>query len=257
LKILLTNDDGIDSPGLEALYESVEGFGELIVIAPQVEKSASSHAISSITPIRVRKVKHSKFEGIAVAGTPADCIKIALRNILKTKPDLIISGINMGANIATNILYSGTVAAACEGALLGIRSIAISITRTKDVNFTFAKKFIRRFIQELSRNPIPEDIVLNINIPHLNEDEIKGVEFTKQGKSIFVEKYEERTDFKGNLFYWPDGAMEYSYENNIFAADDYTINNNKISITPLKFDFTDYPTLEKLQNWRINLKSGE
>jgi len=256
LKILLTNDDGIDSPGLEALYECVQGLGDLTVIAPDVEKSAFSHAISSITPIRVRHVRLPKFEGLAVNGTPADCTKIALRNILDEKPDLILSGINMGANVATNILYSGTVAAACEGALLGIRSIAVSIARTKDADFTFSKQFIRNLINEFLKNPFPENIVLNINIPHLKEENIKGIEFTKQGKSIFVERYEERLDFKGNLFYWPDGSMEYIYEKDKYPGDDYTINNDKISITPLKFDFTDYSTLEKIKNWKINTKEG-
>lgn len=251
MKILLTNDDGIDSPGLEALYKSVSHIGKTIVVAPEVEKSAFSHAISSLSPIRIRDKSLPSFKGIAVNGTPADCIKIALKNILDEKPDLILSGINMGANVASNILYSGTVAAAIEGALFGVRAVAFSITRTKDIDFSFAIKFIRNFIGKYIKNSVPDNIVLNINIPALDEKEIKGIEFTKQGKSIFVEKYEERVDFKGNLFYWPDGSMDYLYDDDKYPADDFTINQKKISITPIKFDFTDYKTLEKIKEWNI------
>jgi 5'-nucleotidase len=253
LIILLTNDDGIDSPGLEALYESVIDLGEIFVVAPDVEKSAFSHAISSMTPLQVRSKKLLNFEGFAVSGTPADCIKIALGKILDKKPDLIISGINMGANIASNILYSGTVAAAVEGALLGIKSIAISISRTKDVDFTFAKKFTNTFVRRILEISLPESVILNINIPSLNEENIKGIEFTKQGKSIFIENYEERIDFKGNLFYWPDGSMNYLYDNDKYTGDDFAVNHDKVSITPLKFDFTDYKTLEKIKDWNILL----
>jgi 5'-nucleotidase len=255
LRILLTNDDGIDSPGLEALHDSLKDFAILTVVAPEVEQSAVSHAISSLNLIRLRNVKRDHFEGIAVKGTPADCIKIALRNILQEKPDLIISGINVGANIATNILYSGTVAAAKEGALFGIKSIAISISRTKGIDFTFAKKFVNSFIKNyIEEFSIPPKTILNVNIPACPENEIEGIEFTRQGKSIFVEKYEERLDFKGNLFYLPDGSMDFKYDYEKFPSDDYIINQKKISITPLTFDSTDYETLEKLSNMKSFLK---
>ncbi len=168
MKILLTNDDGINAKGLTTLRESIKEIADVIVVAPETEQSAVGHAITLSDPLRVREVdRNGEFIGYAVNGTPADCVKIAVRAILKDPPDMIVSGINLGANIATNVIYSGTVSAATEGTILGIPSIAISLATFVNPDFSFAANFAKRLALATHENGLPDGTLLNVNVPNV------------------------------------------------------------------------------------------
>ncbi|MBN1104099.1 MAG: 5'/3'-nucleotidase SurE, partial [Deltaproteobacteria bacterium] len=173
MQILLTNDDGIYAPGLMALYQELKGEMEVTIVAPEAEMSAVGHAITLASPLRVRKVRRNgSFFGFGVKGTPADCVKIAVQELLKSPPDIILSGINLGANVGVNVLYSGTVSAATEGAFLGIRSAAISLDARQDPDFRFAARFTREVIRFMEDFGLRERAALNVNIPGLPPEQI-------------------------------------------------------------------------------------
>ncbi|MFH1429216.1 MAG: 5'/3'-nucleotidase SurE, partial [Candidatus Margulisiibacteriota bacterium] len=203
MKVLLTNDDGIDACGLSALYETVREVADPVIVAPHVERSASGHAITLSDPLRVEEIHRSgRFYGYAVNGTPADCVKIAVNSLLNEKPDLVISGINLGSNLGTSVIYSGTVSAATEGIILGIPSVAISIDSYADPDFSFAKVFIKQFLQYLDPSKYPPNTALNINIPAVPASEIEGVEITHQGKFRYWEYFDKRIDPQDRIYYW-------------------------------------------------------
>lgn len=250
MKILLTNDDGINAKGLSALRDSIREIADVTVVAPETEQSAVGHAITISDPLRVREVeKDSEFFGYAVNGTPADCVKIAVRAILKDPPDMVISGINLGANIATNVIYSGTVSAATEGTILGIPSIAVSLATFVSPDFTPAASFARKIAFSVYEKGLPEGTLLNVNIPNLPEDKIKGVVFTRQGSSRFREEFDKRTDPRGHIYYWQGGEMLFYDEDS--DADSGVIRKDMVSITPIHYDLTDYKFLEELKKWEI------
>jgi len=181
MRILLTNDDGILAEGLIALYEELKDDFDLSVVAPETEMSAVGHAITLSNPLRVRRFKRNgAFFGYGVSGTPADCVKIAIQEILQQRPDMIISGINMGSNVGINLLYSGTVSAATEGAFLGVPSVAISLNAKNGPDFSFPAKFSRQMIRFVTQNSLREGTALNVNIPAVPENQIKGISFTTQ-----------------------------------------------------------------------------
>jgi len=249
--ILLTNDDGIDAPGIMAVYKALidRGF-KVIVVAPESEKSAVGHAITLSEPLRVKKVaKDCPLAGYSVTGTPADCVKIAFWTILEKKPDLIISGINLGANTGINMLYSGTVSAATEGAMLGIPSFAISLATYKNPDFDFAARFSCKIAEEMLNNQLPQGVYLNINIPAIDEKEIKGISVTRQGNEIFREKFEKRYDPRGNTYYWLSG-QKINKESNI-EIDESAVQSGYISITPVHFDLTHYESIETVKSWDV------
>src|SRR4030042_99384 len=202
LKILLTNDDGIHAPGLRALYAELNRDFELSVVAPETEMSAVGHAITLDSPLRVREVyKNGSFFGFGVSGTPADCVKIAVQELLQGPPDIIISGINLGANVGVNVLYSGTVSAATEGAFLGIRSAAISLSTRKNPDFTFAARFSREIIKFITENDLKNGTALNVNIPPIPAERIKGVSITRQGLCGVSERIGRRNGAPGNVYF--------------------------------------------------------
>jgi len=252
LKILLTNDDGINAPGLYALYQEMKAVGETIIVAPDSEKSAVGHAITLSDPLRVTEFKkNGGFFGWAVNGTPADCVKIAYWAILhEQKPDLIVSGINLGSNTGINIIYSGTVSAATEGAMLGIPAFAISLNTFTDPDFRFAAKFARRLSPVLVAKSLPAGIALNINVPAVPETEIKGVMITRQGKALYREEFDKRVDPHNRLYYWLTGAKIQIEEDE--AVDDRAVIQNKVSITPIHYDLTQYAMLSALNSWKLN-----
>lgn len=250
MKILLTNDDGINAQGLTVLRDKIKEIAEVMVVAPETEQSAVGHAITLSDPLRVRKIdKDGEFIGYGVNGTPADCVKIAVRAILDTCPDMVISGINLGANIATNVIYSGTVSAATEGTILGIPSIAVSLATFVNPNFTAAASFTKKLALKVYEKGLPEGTLLNVNVPNLPEDGIKGVVFTRQGSSRFQEEFDKRTDPRGHIYYWQGGEMIFNEEDN--DADSDAIRRDMISITPIHYDLTDYKFLEKIRRWEI------
>jgi len=245
MRILLTNDDGILAEGLIALYEELKGDFELSIVAPETEMSAVGHAITLSNPLRVRQFKRNGiFLGYGVTGTPADCVKIGVQEILQQKPDMILSGINLGSNVGINLLYSGTVSAATEGAFLGIPSVAISLNTKNNPDFGFPARFSRRMIQFVRENGLKEGTALNVNIPAIPEDQIKGISVTTQDLVRHRDRYEKRNDPRGNVYYWL--ATETPVEESIPDTDLMALRENLISITPITFDLTDLKEVERL-----------
>ncbi len=247
MKVLLTNDDGIHAPGLMALYEELKGDFDLDIVAPESEMSAVGHAITLTSPLRVQAVhKNGTFFGYAVTGTPADCVKIAVQELMDRAPDVILSGINPGANVGVNVLYSGTVSAATEGAFLGIRSAAISLSIRQNPDFRFAARFSREIIRFITGNGLKEGTALNVNIPAATPDKITGVSITRQGMSRHRERYERRIDPRGNVYYWLSG--EIPVEEDFPDADAKALKENKITITPINSDLTCLEEMGRLRS---------
>lgn len=250
MKILVSNDDGIDSKGIHALVYALRQIAEVVVVAPHKEQSAVGHAITMQTPLRVFEYhKDGEFFGYAVDGTPADCVKIGIRNIMKESPDLMVSGINHGSNTAINIIYSGTVSAAREAAIMDVPSIAISVASHAVKDFSFAAKVATQLALETNKRGLPNGTMLNVNVPNLSEEQIKGIQLTKQGKSKWDDIYEQRVDPYGRNYYWLTGNLveaDHSIE-----LDQAAIKQNYVSISPIHFDLTDYDTYEKMKEWKI------
>jgi 5'-nucleotidase len=251
LKILISNDDGIDSPGIEALAKELKKIGDVIVIAPRTEQSAVGHAITMKFPLRITEYsKNGSFFGYAIDGTPADCIKIGIRNILKEPPDIVLSGINCGSNTAINILYSGTVSAAREAAIMDIPSIAVSVTSHDPKNYSYAAKFSSELTELVAKNKLKTGTLLNVNVPDLPENEIKGVLLTQQGKSKWDDIYEERVDPYGKKYYWLTGNLMQA--DSTLETDQFAVRQNYVSVTPIHFDLTDYDTFGTMKNWHLD-----
>lgn len=247
MKVLLTNDDGIHAPGLMALYQELDKDFDLDVVAPESEMSAVGHAITLAYPLRVKAIqKNGTFFGYGVTGTPADCVKIAVQELLERPPDIILSGINLGANVGVNVLYSGTVSAATEGAFLGIGAAAISLSRRKDPDYGFAARFSREIIRFITENGLKQGTALNVNIPAVPADKITGVSITRQGMSRFRERYERRVDPRGNVYYWLTG--ETPVEEALPDTDARALKENKITITPITYDLTSLEEVERLRS---------
>lgn len=250
LKILVSNDDGIDSAGILALVKSLREIADVTVVAPHQEQSAIGHAITMQTPLRVFEYhKDGKFFGYAIDGTPADCVKIGIRNIMSEPPDLMVSGINHGSNTAINIIYSGTVSAAREAAIMDVPSIAISVTSHSVMDFSFAAKVAKLLALEVNKRGLPKGTMINVNVPNLPEEQIAGILVTNQGKSKWDDVYEKRVDPYGRNYYWLTGNLvevDHSLE-----FDQAAIRNNYVSVTPIHFDLTDYKTFEEMKEWKI------
>ncbi|RMG66985.1 MAG: 5'/3'-nucleotidase SurE [Calditrichaeota bacterium] len=249
-KILVTNDDGIFAPGIFALSQAMEAVGEVYVVAPDAERSAVGHAITLSDPLRVWEFeKNGSFFGWAVNGTPADCVKLAVKALLDFKPDLVVSGINLGPNTAMNVIYSGTVSAATEGTILGIPSIAFSLSTFRKTDFSFAQKVARQVARQVLQNGLPEDTLLNVNIPALPESEIKGIKITRQGKGRYEEILEKRVDPMKRTYYWLGGKKLILDTDE--DVDEVAVMNGYVSITPLHYDLTDYRFLKQLKTWDL------
>jgi 5'-nucleotidase len=250
LKILVSNDDGIDSLGIAILVKSLKEIADVTVVAPLNEQSAVGHAITMKIPLRVTPYyKNGDFFGYAVDGTPADCVKMGIRNIMKEPPDLVISGINNGSNTAINIIYSGTVSAAREAAIMEVPAAAISVTNHTPKNFKYAAKLARMLALKMMGNKLPLGTMLNVNVPDVAEEKIAGIILTKQGKSKWDDIYEERKDPYNREYYWLTGKLlEVDTDPDI---DQVAIRKNYVSITPIHFDLTDYETFNKMKSWKV------
>ena len=251
MRILLTNDDGIYAEGIRALYQALADLGEVTVVAPDTECSAVGHAITLSDPLRVKNVNRGGlFFGYSVTGTPADCVKIAIRAILKDRPDIVVSGINLGPNVGYSVLYSGTVSGATEGAILGIPSIAISLGTFEDPDYRYAAAFAKKIVQLVSENKgLPQGTLLNINVPAVGQDRIKGVRIVKQSKRAIEERFDKREDPRKRTYYWLTGEVIESDGRE--DADIETLRENYISITPMRCDMTDYEFMNTLKLWKF------
>ncbi|MEA1990764.1 MAG: 5'/3'-nucleotidase SurE [Thermodesulfobacteriota bacterium] len=251
MNILLTNDDGIYAQGLYSLYEVLKDDHELFVVAPDSERSAVGHAITLVDPLRVRSVnRNGSFFGLALSGTPADCVKLAVHELIKKPIDLVISGINQGANLGINVLYSGTVSAATEAAILGIRSAAISLDTYREPDFCFAAKFAKRLVAWLNKVDLSSGVAVNVNVPALPSDQILGVRVTRQGTSRFMEQFDKRVDPRGNIYYWQTSSETLAAHEGD-DIDSIALKRGYITITPIHFDLTSYSTLNSLPTLQI------
>ena len=250
--ILLTNDDGIGAPGLLELSREIKKIGRVAIIAPDTERSAVGHAITTKDPIRVEAYyRNGRFFGSAVSGTPADCVKLAIKDLLDQKPDLVVSGINQGDNSSLNVIYSGTVSAATEGTIFGIPSIAVSLASWNETDFGLAAVFARKLAQKVLRLGLPQGTFLNVNIPTGKKKDIKSVCITIQGTTKFEERFDKRTDPSGRDYYWMAGRKSKIKPNP--RTDDAAVQRKEISITPLQYDLTNYSMIETLKKWNIKI----
>jgi len=249
--ILISNDDGIEADGIQALWRQLRKFGDVVVVAPLTQQSAVGHAITTSSPIRVRKNLIDKgFYGYAVEGTPADSVKLAVRNLLiDRKIDLLVSGINQGSNTAINVIYSGTVSAATDGTVLGIPSIAVSLGSFEYKNFEPAAKFASKLAKVVLKRGLPKGVLLNVNVPALPESKIKGVLVTKQGKSDWEDWYEKRLDPNKREYYWLAGKMLNG--DNSREYDHKAIVDGFISVTPIHYDLTAHKLLDEIKSWNL------
>jgi 5'-nucleotidase len=247
MKILISNDDGVYAPGLAMLYECLSGLGEVTVIAPDRDRSAASNSLTLATPIRIRELDNGF---ISVDGTPADCVYVGLRALLKEQPKMIVSGINSGENLGDDVLYSGTVAAAMEGRFLGFPSMAVSLAGEHD-QYEAAGRVVQILVRHLMRHPLPTDTILNVNIPNLPFDEIKGYKVTRLGRRHPSANMIQDKDPRGKTIYWVGavGGEQDAGEGTDFNA----INNGYVSITPLEIDLTRFKVMDDLQYWVENL----
>ena len=249
-KILLTNDDGIYSKGIYALWEAMSEIGDVTIMAPNTEKSAVGHAITISDPIRIEPcVRQGGFKGYAVNGTPADCVKIAINSFLDEPPNIVISGINAGSNIGTNILYSGTVSAAAEGTMLGVPSIAFSLNTFKASNYQLSKAVAKKMTKHVLDHSLPKGTLLNVNIPKCEASECNGYKVTSQGEEYFLDDIEKREDPRGRIYYWMSGKIVNNDTSD--DQDGYALANNWVSVTPIQYKLTDYTFLDKLKTWKL------
>ena len=243
--ILVTNDDGITSPGIKNLIEAAKTLGKVVVVAPDKAQSGMGHAITIGNPLRMDKVDmFGDVEAWQTSGTPVDCVKLAVDKILHRKPDLCISGINHGANHSINVIYSGTMSAAMEASIESIPSIGFSLLDYRfDADFTAATFYANKIIKTVLANKLDKHLLLNVNIPSVSKKEIKGIKICKQAYAKYKEEFDERLDPHGKKYYWLTG--EFINYDNAEDTDVWALKNNYVSVVPVQFDLTNY-TLKKL-----------
>ncbi len=247
IKILLSNDDGIHAVGIRTLAERLSSQYEVYVVAPDRERSATGHALTLHKPLRVEEIDlGGEIAGAyAVTGTPSDCIKIALNAVLEVKPDIVVSGINHGPNLGADILYSGTVSAALEGALLGVPSVAVSLVNGQDKNADFrpGADFIAEFVPQVVEAQLPPKTLLNVNMPGVSFSEVAGIKITSLGIRMYTDTYEKRLDPRNQVYYWLAGEI-IDDSDEAEDSDVMALRNNFISVTPVTFDMTNWKLLE-------------
>ncbi len=244
MRILLSNDDGYRAPGLEIMAQSLTDIAEIIVVAPELDRSGASNSLTLTSPVRA----HTEPNGfIRVDGTPTDCVHLAITGLLEQEPDMVIAGINSGSNMGDDVLYSGTVAAATEGRFLGLPAIAISMTSSNPKHYATGARVIREMVLLLQKHPLPSDTILNINVPDLPYDEIRGYKSTRLGHRHKAEPVVKSKDPRGNTIYWvgPAGAEQDAGP----GTDFYAIREGYVSVSPLQVDLTNHAALNIIGDW--------
>ncbi len=249
--ILVTNDDGISAKGIRSLFEAVRAFGDVVVIAPDSPQSGMGHAITINDPLRLNPTDlYPDTQALACSGTPVDCVKLGIYEVLKRKPDLLVSGINHGANTATNVLYSGTMSAAVEGAMEGIPSIGFSLdSYDSDADFSNAMEVVKSVVSKVLANGMEKGICLNVNIPSMDKGALKGIKVCRQGHAYWADRFDSRKDQFGKPYYWLTGDFI-----DADIADDtdlHWIAEGFATVVPTQFDMTSYTAMETLQNWDL------
>jgi 5'-nucleotidase len=256
MRALLTNDDGLGAPGLLALARAMSGVAETFVVAPEHERSAASHAITLHKPLRAAPASlgDTGVRAWATNGTPADCVVLGVLDLLERPPDVVVSGINLGANLGMDLIYSGTVSGAVEAALFGIAAVAISVAALADVHWEPAAHFAVGLVQEVVRRGLPRDTFLNVNVPNRPAGGILGVEVTRQSARRYVNRLEKRSDPRGRDYYWLTGSVEEA--EHAPGTDARAVAEGRISVTPLRLDMTDHALGPAIRSWRLTVPRG-
>ncbi len=248
--ILITNDDGITAPGIRTLIEVMSEIGNVIVVAPDKPQSAMGHAITVNNTLYLNKIskENDVVTQYSCSGTPADCVKIAVSEILHQKPDLCVSGINHGSNSSINVIYSGTMSAAVEAGIEGIPSIGFSLCDFSwEANFNPVRKFVKKIALEVLKNKLPKGTILNVNIPKLEESEIKGIKICRQANAFWEERFDKRQTPMGKDYYWLTG--EFVNHDKGDDTDEWALENGYISIVPVQYDLTAYHAMQHLKTY--------
>ncbi len=251
--ILVTNDDGITAPGLRALIEAVKDLGDIVVVAPDSPQSAMGHAITINSTLHLERVKIDESGRIeySCSGTPADCVKLAVNEILDRRPDLCVSGINHGSNSSINVIYSGTMSAALEAGIEGVPAIGFSLLDYNyNADFSAAKIIAKKVTQEVLKNGLPKDIVLNVNIPNLKKEDIKGIKICRQAKANWQEEFDKRQTPQGKDYYWLTGKFVNLDKGE--DTDEWALENGFVSVVPVQFDLTAHHYVQQLNTWNFN-----
>lgn len=250
--ILVTNDDGITAPGIASLVEVMQTLGEVVVVAPDKAQSGMGHAITINNTLRIHKVKiYNVKQEYSCTGTPVDCVKFAVNKIMHRKPDLVVSGINHGTNMSINVIYSGTMSAAVEGAIEGIPSIGFSLSDyTINADFSASKRVAKTIAAKVLETGLPKGVCLNVNIPKLTYDLIKGIKVCRQAKATWIEKFDERHDPSGQAYYWLTGKFE-NFDSGEHDTDIWALENNYVSIVPTQFDMTAHSAIKEIAKWKL------
>ncbi len=250
--ILVTNDDGITAPGLRNLIEVMNEIGEVVVVAPDSPQSGMGHAITINSTLYCDKIKVTDGPQLeySCSGTPADCVKLAINELLDKKPDLCVSGINHGSNSSINVIYSGTMSAAIEAGIEGVPAIGFSLLDFKwNADFKPLKEYIKKISLEALKKGIPKDVVLNVNFPLLKNGKIKGIKICRQARAYWVEEFDKRTNPMGREYYWLTGT--FINEDKGEDTDEWALNKGYISIVPTQFDLTAHHSLQQLNTWSL------
>ncbi|MFD0798795.1 5'/3'-nucleotidase SurE [Maribacter chungangensis] len=252
--ILVTNDDGITAPGLRTLVRLMKTLGDVIVVAPDSPQSGMGHAITLDSTLYSKKMatdtEETGNEEYSCSGTPADCVKLALQELLDRKPDICVSGINHGSNSSINVIYSGTMSAAIEAGIEGIPAIGFSLCDYNwDADFSHSDSFITQIVTEALANGIPKGVVLNVNIPKLEKKQLKGIKICRQARANWKEKFDKRTSPMGKDYYWLTGKFELLDKGE--DTDEWALANGYISVVPTQFDLTAHHVIQELNSWGL------
>lgn len=252
--ILVSNDDGITAPGIRALVDAVQPLGDVVIVAPDSPQSGMGHAVTISKPLRLDRIRtdiYGELQAWQCSGTPADCVKLAVSKVLHRKPDLLVSGINHGSNSSINVIYSGTMSAAVEGAIESIPSVGFSLLDySYDADFSYAKKIAQTVAKNILENGLPKGTLLNVNVPKLKESESKGIKVCRQALAKWEEEFDERKDPNGRSYYWLTGKFV-NYDKGE-DTDEWALQNGYVSLVPVHFDLTAHESIAFINQWNLN-----
>lgn len=251
MNILISNDDGVHSSGIIKLAKEISKIANVAIVAPDRERSATAHAITMHKPLRVDRVNISDLnvDCWKVNGTPSDCVKLGLEALLDFEPDMVLSGINSGPNLGTDVMYSGTVSAAIEAAIAGIPAIAFSVASYENITYDYSAEFAKNLCLQLKEHQFPDNLLLNVNIPIAEKKDIKGVYVTYLGSRRYKNSFEKRIDPRGKVYYWLAGELIENY--NQIGSDVWAVKNKYISVSPIHFDLTRHDIIDTIKKWNL------
>lgn len=249
--IFVTNDDGFSAKGIQSLFDAVKDIGDIVLIAPDSPQSGTGHAITIHHPLRLNKLTMYNIEhAYSCSGTPVDCVKLGVYEVMHRKPDILVSGINHGANTSTNVLYSGTMSAAVEGAMEGIPSVGFSLDSfDQDADFSLCQEVVKTVVNKVLEKGMPAGTCLNVNIPDVSKEEYKGLKVCKQAHAYWADRFDKRQDQFGKTYYWLTG--DFINEDQKEHTDLYWIAKDYATVVPTKFDMTAHEELSKIESWNL------